>query len=101
MCLRPESSQPLSDDENGLYTLKWPRQRFRSNHSFNHHGQPQKETSSEDVEAQTSQAFEGQSSQEAHLAEVGASRTRCTQFSKQLSNPLFRAGFLFFYRWRS
>jgi hypothetical protein len=38
--------------------------------SNSHHGQPEEETSSEDVEAQAPEAPEGEPTQKAHLAEI-------------------------------
>jgi hypothetical protein len=40
------------------------------------HGKPEEEAAPQDVEAQTQKAFESQSAQEAHLAEVGGARLR-------------------------
>jgi hypothetical protein len=39
---------------------------------FNHHGQSEKETSSEDEQAQAPEALESESPQKAHVAEVSA-----------------------------
>jgi hypothetical protein len=52
-----------------LYRAKLAPQGVRSPKT-NHHGQPEKETSSEDEQAQAPEALEGESPQEAHVAEV-------------------------------
>jgi hypothetical protein len=65
-----------------------------------HHGQSEKETSSEDEQAQAPEALEGESPQEAHMAEV----SRALRRRSLISFPFFQnpspcaTGFSFFAR---
>jgi hypothetical protein len=72
-----------------LYRIPGETQVGRSKNHF-HHGKSQEEAPSQDVEAQTPEAPQGEPPQEAHLAEVKAFPTSLRLFVKP---ALFRGGF--------
>lgn len=81
--------EALQRPDEGVFQTLFSEQHLTSDS----HGQPQKETPPPDEQAQAQEALEGQSSQEAHLAEVR--RARAAGYFRQRPPP-FVGGGLFY-----
>jgi len=90
---RPAIAQARVPRENALQPER-ETARSRAKLITDHHGQLEEETTSEDVETQTSEAPEGESSQETYVAKVTLPRSTSLKFILR-TRPRW-AGFLLF-----